>query len=45
MEFKVVFLKNFSSGDVVTVNEVKKEYSDYDKIINNLKEKIHEKIV
>ena len=45
MEFKVVFLKNFSSGDVETVDDVTKEYSDYGEIINNLKEKINEKIV
>lgn len=45
MGFEVVFLRNFSSGDVETVDDVKREYSDYRTIINNLKEKIYEKIV
>lgn len=37
MEFKTVFLRNFSSGDADKVTE---EYENYEKIINELKEKI-----
>lgn len=37
MEFKTVFLRNFSSGDL---DNVVKEYSDYKEIINELRNKI-----
>ncbi len=37
MEFKMVFLKNFSSGET---DDVKEEYSNYQEIIDELKEEI-----
>lgn len=37
MEFKTVFLRNFSSGDADKVTE---EYSNYEEIISRMKEKI-----
>lgn len=37
MEFKTVFLRNFSSGKL---DNVTKEYSDYKEIINELRNKI-----
>lgn len=40
MEFKTVFLKNFTSGDIKTIDDIKKMYKDYEQIIENLKEKI-----
>ena len=45
MGFRTVFLKNFSSGDVETVDSVEKETLNYREIIEGLKEKIHEKVV
>lgn len=45
MEFKVVFLRNFSSGDVETVDNVEKETPNYKEIIKELKEKMNEKVV
>ena len=40
MEFEVVFLKNFSSGEVGEIDNVLKMYENYDKIIDELKNKI-----
>lgn len=37
MKFKMVFLKNFSSGEA---DDVRKEYSNYEEIISRMKEKI-----
>ena len=45
MGFETVFLRNFSSGDVETVDNVIKENPNYQEIIEELKEKIHEKMV
>lgn len=40
MEFKVVFLKNLSSGDIETVDDVTKNYDNYDEIISDIKKRI-----
>ncbi len=40
MEFKTVFLKNFSSGDVETVDSVEKFYPNYKQVIEDLKVRI-----
>lgn len=45
MGFRTVFLKNFSSGDVETVDNVVKENPNYKEIVKDLREKIHEKII
>ena len=37
MKFKMVFLRNFSSGEA---DEVTKEYSNYEEMIGELKKKI-----
>ena len=41
MGFEPVFLKNFTSEDIETVNNVTKMYNNYEKIIEELKEKIN----
>lgn len=41
MEFNFVFLKNFTSGDIETVDDVSKMYDNYANIIKELKEKIN----
>lgn len=38
MGFEVIFLKNFSSGDVLSIDDVTKEYKNYSDIIKELKE-------
>lgn len=40
MGFNTVFLKNFSSGDIQTIDDITKVYEDYEEIINELKTKI-----
>lgn len=45
MGFRTVFLKNFSSGDAETVDNVVKENPNYKEIVRDLREKIHEKMV
>ncbi len=45
MGFRTVFLRNFSSGDVETVDDVIKETPNYREIVDELKEKIYEEIV
>ena len=40
MGFKTIFLKNFTSGDIETIDNVTKIYGDYEQIIQKLKEKI-----
>lgn len=40
MGFKTVFLKNFTSGDIETIDDVTKMYDNYEQIIKELKEKI-----
>ena len=42
MGFKTIFLKNFTSGDIETIDDVTKMNDDYDQIIEKLKEKIEE---
>lgn len=42
MGFETVFLKNFTSGDIETIDDVTKMYDNYDQIIVRLKEKIEE---
>lgn len=42
MRFKTIFLKNFTSGDIETIDDVTKMYDDYEQIIEKLKEKIEE---
>lgn len=42
MGFKTIFLKNFTSGDIETIDDVTKMYDDYEQIIEKLKEKIEE---
>lgn len=40
MGFKTVFLKNFTSGDVATIDDVTKMYDNYEETIKELKERI-----
>ena len=40
MGFDTVFLKNFTSGDVATIDDVTKTYDEYNKIITELKQSI-----
>lgn len=40
MEFDVVFLKNLSSGDIQTIDDVTKNYDNYKEIIEEIKSKI-----
>lgn len=40
MGFHTVFLKNFSSGDIQTIDNVTRVYEDYDEIIKDIKNKI-----
>ena len=40
MGFNTIFLKNFSSGDIQTIDDITKIYEDYDEIIENLKNSI-----
>ena len=42
MGFKTIFLKNFTSGDIETIDDVTKMYDNYEQIIEKLKEKIEE---
>ena len=42
MGFKTIFLKNFTSGYIETIDDVTKMYDNYGQIIENLKEKIEE---
>lgn len=39
--FNTVFLKNFTSGDIETIDDVTKMYDNYEEIIKELKEKIN----
>lgn len=40
MGFKTIFLKNFTSGDIETIDDVTKMYDNYEEISKELKEKI-----
>ena len=40
MGFNTVFLKNFSSGDIQTADDITKVYENYDEIIEDRKNKI-----
>ena len=40
MGFETIFLKNFTSGDIETIDDVKQMYNNYENIIKELKEKI-----
>ena len=42
MDFNVVFLRNLSSGNIVTIDDVTKNYDNYNQIIEELKQKIKE---
>ena len=42
MNFSVVFLRNLSSGDIETIDDVTKNYNNYHQIIEELKQKIEE---
>ena len=42
MDFNVVFLMNLSSGNIVTIDDVTKNYDNYNQIIEELKQKIKE---
>lgn len=42
MNFNVVFLKNLSSGNIKTIDDVTKNYGNYNQIIEELKQKIEE---
>ena len=42
MDFNVVFLRNLSSGDLETIDDVTKNYDNYNQIIKELKQKIEE---
>lgn len=41
MGFKTVFLKNFTSGDIETIDDVTKMYDNYEEIIEELKNKVN----
>lgn len=41
MGFKTIFLRNFTSGDIETIDNVMKMYDNYEEIIEELKEKIN----
>lgn len=41
MGFETIFLKNFTSGDIETIDDVTKMYDNYDEIIEELKRKIN----
>lgn len=41
MGFQTVFLKNFTSGDIETIDDVRKMYGNYETIIKQLKRKIN----
>ena len=41
MGFETVFLKNFTSGDIETIDDVTKMYDNYEQIIEELKKKIN----
>ena len=41
MEFNFIFLKNFTSGNVETINDVTKMYSNYEEIINSLRLRLY----
>ncbi len=40
MEFEVIFLKNFSSGDISLIDDITKKYKNYKDIIEELRKKI-----
>ena len=42
MDFNVVFLRNLSSGDIETIDDVTKNYDNYHQIIEEFKQKIEE---
>ena len=42
MDFNVVFLRNLSSGNIKTIDDVTKNYDNYNQIIEELKQKIEE---
>ena len=42
MDFNVFFLRNLSSGDIRTIDDVTKNYDNYHQIIEELKQKIEE---
>ena len=42
MDFNVTFLRNLSSGDIRTIDDVTKNYDNYHQIIEELKQKIEE---
>ena len=42
MGFKTIFLKNFTSGGIETIDDVTKMYDNYAQVIKELKEKIIE---
>ncbi len=42
MNFSVVFLRNLSSGDIETIDDVTNNYDNYNQIIEELKQKIEE---
>ena len=42
MDFNVVFLRNLSSGDIETIDDVTKNNDNYSQIIKELKQKIEE---
>lgn len=42
MDFNVVFLRNLSSGNIKTIDDVTKNYDNYNQIIEELKQKIKE---
>ena len=42
MDFNVFFLRNLSSGDIRTIDDVTKNYDNYNQIIEELKQKIEE---
>ena len=42
MDFKVTFLRNLSSGNIKSIDDITKNYDNYSQIIKELKQKIEE---
>ena len=42
MNFNVVFLRNLSSGDIESIDDITRNYDNYEQIIKELKQKIEE---
>lgn len=42
MNFNVIFLRNLSSGNIKSIDDITKNYDNYNQLIEELKQKIKE---